>query len=184
MRSTGHRKVRWCSLCVATQQRGHVGSRRECTRILGLDSYRVERLEWEAEGPQARVRILIERRGIPRLRLFGMWPTDVARPRCEGTDMGRLALSGASRDAGLRPAPCPVSDVRDSHRTGRICRRARPHHASVAAIDRPRLPIDAHVPRRGASRRQLEQSTTRGESLLDQLGSRAASTPAAASGRR
>lgn len=41
-----------------------MGSRRECTRILGLDGYRVERLEWEADGPRARVRIWIERRGI------------------------------------------------------------------------------------------------------------------------
>ncbi len=41
-----------------------MGSLRECTRILGLDGYRVERLEWEAEGPRARVRIWIERRGI------------------------------------------------------------------------------------------------------------------------
>jgi transposase len=41
-----------------------VGSRRECTRILGLDGYRVERLEWDADGSRARVRIWIERRGI------------------------------------------------------------------------------------------------------------------------
>jgi transposase len=41
-----------------------VGSRRECTRILGLEGYRVERLEWEAEGSRARLRIWLERRGI------------------------------------------------------------------------------------------------------------------------
>lgn len=41
-----------------------MGSRRECTRILGLEGYRVERLDWEADGPRARVRIWIERRGI------------------------------------------------------------------------------------------------------------------------
>lgn len=41
-----------------------MGSRRECTRLLGLDGYRVERLEWEAEGAQARVRIWIEHRGV------------------------------------------------------------------------------------------------------------------------
>ena len=44
-----------------------MGSLRECTRILGLDGYRVERLEWEAEGPRARVRIWIERRGYSML---------------------------------------------------------------------------------------------------------------------
>ena len=41
-----------------------MGSQRESTRILGLDGYRVERLKWEADRPQARVRIWIERRGI------------------------------------------------------------------------------------------------------------------------
>lgn len=41
-----------------------MGSRRECTRILGLAEYRVERLEWDADDPRARVRIWIERRGI------------------------------------------------------------------------------------------------------------------------
>lgn len=41
-----------------------MGSRRECTRILGLAGYRVERLECEADDPRARVRIWIERRGI------------------------------------------------------------------------------------------------------------------------
>jgi transposase len=41
-----------------------VGSRRECTRILGLAGYRVEQLDWEADGPRARVLIWIERRGI------------------------------------------------------------------------------------------------------------------------
>lgn len=41
-----------------------MGSRRECTRLLGLEGYRVERFEWDADGPQARVRIWIERRGI------------------------------------------------------------------------------------------------------------------------
>jgi len=41
-----------------------VGSRRECTRLLGLEGYRVERFEWDADGAQARVRIWIERRGV------------------------------------------------------------------------------------------------------------------------
>ena len=41
-----------------------MGSWRECTRILGLNGYRVERLEWEADDPRARVRIWIDRRGI------------------------------------------------------------------------------------------------------------------------
>jgi transposase len=41
-----------------------MGSPRECTRILGLDGFRVERLEWKTDGTRTRVRIWIERRGI------------------------------------------------------------------------------------------------------------------------
>lgn len=41
-----------------------MGSLRECTRILGLDGFRVETIEWEGDGPCARVRIRLERRGI------------------------------------------------------------------------------------------------------------------------
>jgi transposase len=35
-----------------------------CTRILDLEGFRVETVEWEADGPRARVRICLERRGI------------------------------------------------------------------------------------------------------------------------
>ncbi len=31
-----------------------MGSRRECTRILGLEGVRVEQIEWEGDGPRAR----------------------------------------------------------------------------------------------------------------------------------
>ena len=41
-----------------------MGSLRECTRILGLEGYRVEQIAWEAEGSRARLRIWLERRGI------------------------------------------------------------------------------------------------------------------------
>jgi transposase len=41
-----------------------MGSRRECTRILGLEAFRVEAISWEGDGPSARVRISIERRSI------------------------------------------------------------------------------------------------------------------------
>ena len=45
------------------QGRTGVGSQRECTRILGLDGFRVEHIEWEEEV-RGSVRIHIERRGI------------------------------------------------------------------------------------------------------------------------
>ena len=44
-----------------------MGSPRECTRILGLESFRVERVEWEGDTPDAAVCVWIERRGIEQL---------------------------------------------------------------------------------------------------------------------
>jgi transposase len=41
-----------------------VGSLRECTRILGLEGFWAETIEWQGDGPCARVRIRMERRGI------------------------------------------------------------------------------------------------------------------------
>ena len=41
-----------------------MGSRRECTRILGLESFRVERVEWEGTHRMRGVCVWIERRGI------------------------------------------------------------------------------------------------------------------------
>jgi zinc-finger of transposase IS204/IS1001/IS1096/IS1165 len=41
-----------------------MGSPRECTRILDLDGFRVEHIEWEAEGSRAHLWIWLERRGI------------------------------------------------------------------------------------------------------------------------
>ena len=41
-----------------------MGSQHECTRILGLDGFRVERIEWEGGGLGARVCVWIERKGI------------------------------------------------------------------------------------------------------------------------
>ncbi|MGH8262095.1 MAG: ISL3 family transposase [Steroidobacterales bacterium] len=41
-----------------------MGSPRECTRILGLEGFRVERIEWEGDDPNADVCVWIERRGI------------------------------------------------------------------------------------------------------------------------
>ena len=41
-----------------------MGSPRECTRILGLDRFRVERVEWEGDTPDAGVCVWIERRGL------------------------------------------------------------------------------------------------------------------------
>ncbi len=49
-----------------------MGSQRECTRILGLEGFRVETIEWEAGGPRARMRIWIERCGIRGMNVLGV----------------------------------------------------------------------------------------------------------------
>jgi hypothetical protein len=41
-----------------------VGSLRECSRILGLDGYRIKELEWETAGTGARLLISLERPGV------------------------------------------------------------------------------------------------------------------------
>lgn len=41
-----------------------MGSRRECTRILSLEGFRLEAISWERDAPSVRVRIKIERRRI------------------------------------------------------------------------------------------------------------------------
>jgi hypothetical protein len=54
-----------------------VRSLRECTRILGLDGYRVGQIEWAAEGARARLRIWLKRRGIRGYECSGCGPYDV-----------------------------------------------------------------------------------------------------------
>jgi transposase len=62
-----------------------MGSQRECTRILGLDGYRVDDLEWEAEGSRAHLWIWLERRGIRGYECSGCgrrtWQVRDAKPR-------------------------------------------------------------------------------------------------------
>ncbi len=41
-----------------------MGSRREYTRILGLEGFRVTAITWEGDRPQAPGQIRIERRGV------------------------------------------------------------------------------------------------------------------------
>jgi hypothetical protein len=38
-----------------------MGSRRECTRILGLDGLRVATIDWKGDGPRVSMQIRIER---------------------------------------------------------------------------------------------------------------------------
>jgi hypothetical protein len=120
-------------------------SRHECTRILGLAGYRVERLECEADDPRARVRIWIERRGNPRISMRRLWTTDVAGAGRQGADLGRPAVGGAPHHLGLCAAAGPVPGLRHSHGAGRVRRRPRADHAPAAPSHWSGLPIHADV---------------------------------------
>jgi len=48
-----------------------VGSLHECTRILGLEGFRVKTIEWMTEESRPRIRIGLERRGIRRYECSG-----------------------------------------------------------------------------------------------------------------
>jgi len=48
-----------------------VGSLHECTRILGLEGFRVNTIEWMTEESRLRIRIGIERRGLRRYECSG-----------------------------------------------------------------------------------------------------------------
>jgi len=60
-------------ILISELQGGHMGSPRECTRILGLAGYRVDHVDWDTDGPRARLRMWLERRGRPE-RIGLHWP--------------------------------------------------------------------------------------------------------------
>ena len=102
-----------------------MGSRRDCTWILGLAGFRVVTIESDGETADSRLTIRIERRGIRRLRVQWVWSTDESRAIGARADLGRSAVGVASGHAGLCAAARPVSPLRDSHRADRVrrCRR-------------------------------------------------------------
>jgi len=60
--------IGWCSLLKCSQQGGRVGSRRDCTWILGLSGFRVVSMD---EGESGQLVIQIERRGVRRYPCSG-----------------------------------------------------------------------------------------------------------------
>src|SRR5579864_586118 len=110
-------------------------------------------------------------------------PTDMARARLQGADLGRPALGRAPGDPGLCATSRPVSNLRDSHRAGRVRGGPRPHDAPVAPVDWRGLSVDADVACGRAPRGELEQSPASGASVFERMGSDAAETPAAPPGR-
>src|SRR5579859_6774402 len=110
-------------------------------------------------------------------------PTDLAGARLQGADLERPALGRASGNAGVCATPRPVSNLRDSHRAGRVRGGPRPHYAPVAPSHWPGLPVDADVAGGRATRGELEQSPVSGESVFERMGSHAVQTAAATPGR-
>src|SRR5712692_4632136 len=87
--------------------------------------------------------------------------TNVACAGYQGAHVGRSALGRAPGDAGLCAAPRAVSDLRDSHRAGRVRGGPRTHHPAPAATHWTGLPVDADVACGRPPWRQLEQSPPR-----------------------
>jgi len=56
-----------------------MGSRRECTRILSLEAFRVEAISWEGDGAERPSADQYRATKHSRLRMFHLSPADVAR---------------------------------------------------------------------------------------------------------
>jgi len=108
-----------------------------------------------------------------------MWSTHEPRAVDEGADLGRSAVGGASRDAGLSPTTRHLSAVWDSDRADRVRGRERARHAALAAADWCGLSVDADQSCGRAPRRQLGESAPRREGLSGRVGSHAPETTAA-----
>ena len=120
-----------------------MGSRRDCTWILGLAGFRVVTIESEGEASGSRLTIRIERRGVRRYACSGC-----------GRRTGRVR---STRDRTWDDLPWaahpvtlvyaqrrrPVSPLRHSHRADRVRRSEGAGHAALAAADRRGLSVDA-----------------------------------------
>src|SRR5215471_8681115 len=161
-----------------------MGSRRECTRILGLEGFRVEAIFWDDDGPRARVRISIERRSIRGYECSRCQPrTWRVRDRAERTwdDLPwaehRVTLVYQQRRLYCRTCGIRTERVGFADPKARITRRLR----QLIGLD---CQSNADLACRRAPRGQLEQSTARRDSLLAAVGRDAPATTAPASGCR
>jgi hypothetical protein len=73
-----------------------VGSRRDCTLILGLPGFRVERVEGEGGDATSRVQIRLKRRGRAAIRPVAVAGAPAACGRCV-TAPGMTCRGGRSR---------------------------------------------------------------------------------------
>ena len=131
-----------------------MGSHREWTRILGLEGYRVETFEWDADGPHARMRIWIERRGIRGYECSGCgrrtWRVRDTQVRtwddCRGR---RTAVTLVYRQRRVRCRTCGIRTERVAFADGqaRITQRLR----QVIGLDCQSMPTSHAAVRHGVS---------------------------------
>jgi len=131
-----------------------VGSLRECTRILGLDGYRIEYLEWETDGPRARLLIWLERRGVRGYACSGCrrrtWHVRDAKPRtwddlpwaAHPVTVIYLQRRVRCRTCGIRTERVEFADAK-----ARITRRLR----QVIGLDCQSMPTSHAAVRHGVS---------------------------------
>jgi transposase len=131
-----------------------VGSPRECTRILGLDGFRVERLEWETDGARTRVRIWIDRRGIRGYECSGCrrrtWRVrDVKQRTWDDLPWAahRVTLVYAQRRVSCRTCGIRTERVAFAEGHARITRRLR----QVIGLDCQSMPTSHAAVRHGVS---------------------------------
>ena len=160
-----------------------MGSRRDCTWILGLAGFRVVTIESDGEAADSRVTIRMERRGAGATRAVAV-VGERSRPIGAESDVGRCAVGVASGHAGVCAAAvrCRGAAFAPSGSSSRMPKGAG--DAALAAADRGGLPVDADIACGGPPRRQLGESPARGARVPARLGRPASSPSAAASGGR
>lgn len=131
-----------------------MGSRRECTRILDLEGCRVEAITWDGDGPNARVRVAIERRGIRGYECSGCrrrtWQVRDSKPRTRDdlpwaahpVTVIYLQRRVRCRTCGIRSERVPFADAK-----ARITRRLR----QVIGLDCQSMPTSHAAVRHGVS---------------------------------
>ena len=131
-----------------------MGSQRECTRILGLDGFRVEHVEWENEAGRGSMRIHIERRGIRGYECSGCGRrTWRVRDRAERTwdDLPwaeqRVRLVYDQRRVDCRTCGIRTERVAFADPKARITRRLR----QVIGLDCQSMPTSHAAVRHGVS---------------------------------
>lgn len=131
-----------------------MGSPRECTRVLGLDGFRVERLEWDTDGARTRVLIWIARCGIRGYECSGCrrrtWRVrDVKQRTWDDLPWAEHRVTLVYTQRRVRCRACGIRTERVAFAEGhaRITRRLR----QVIGLDCQSMPTSHAAVRHGVS---------------------------------